>query len=291
MSRALRARLRKRLEWADHPLEYGGEDGGLLAFRTKGGEAVRGRICRPSGPGPWPAVLVIHAHGGRYAIGCDELTEGRPALPRPLGPELAAAGIASICLDLPCFGLRAGVSESAVAKAALWAGRSLAGQMLGECKAALDWLEAQPWVRRGRIGVFGISMGCTLGYWLGGIDPRVRALVQECCLADFDALIATGAHDRHGIYLTVPGLPALAPNGVIAGLMAPRAQFIGLGDLDPLTPPAAADIALAQVEAAYGRKGGRLVIHREKAEGHRETEAMRAAAVGFLTAELGGVAG
>lgn len=282
----LRSRLRKRLEWADHPLTYAGEAEGVLAFHTATGQPVQGRICRPDGAGPWPVVLVLHAHGNRYDIGCDELTLGRPALPRPIGPELAAAGIASVCLDMPCFGARATVSESAATKAALWAGRSLAGQMLGESRAAVDWLAAQPWVRPSRIGAYGISMGATLGYWLAGLDPRIRAVAHECCLADFAALIALGNHDLHGIYLTVPGLVTLAPNGVIAGLAAPRAQFIGLGDLDPLTPPAAADIALAQVRAAYAARGGRLDIHREPAEGHRETEAMRAAAMAFLTREL-----
>jgi dienelactone hydrolase len=282
----LAAALRVRLEWGAHPLAPDGWQDGQPRFRTAGGEAIRGFLCRPPGPGPHPAVLVIHAHGNAHGIGAAELVAGRPALQGPLGPALAAAGIASLCLDLPCFGDRAGVAESAAAKAALWRGGSLAGQMVGESKAALDWLAAQDWVMPGRIGVFGISMGATLGYWLAGIDPRVRAVAHLCCLADFAALIAGGAHDLHGIYLCVPGLIGLAPNGVIAGLAAPRAQFAGLGDRDPLTPPAAADIALAQLRAAYAA-GGRLVIHREPDEGHRETPAMRAAVMAFLRAELG----
>lgn len=283
---ALTAALRERLEWDAHPLRFEGLEAGRLRFRTAGGESVRGFLCRPDGPGPHPAVLVIHAHGNRYDIGAAELVEGRPALVSPVGPALAAAGMAAVCLDMPCFGDRAGISEHAAAKAALWRGGSLAGQMVGECKAALDWMEAQPWVRAGRIGVFGISMGATLGYWLAGIDPRVRAVAHECCFADFAALVDAGAHDLHGIYLTVPGLLGLASNGVIAGLAAPRAQFAGLGDLDPLTPPAAADVALDEVRAAYAARGGRLVVHREADVGHRETVAMREAVMGFLVSEL-----
>lgn len=290
----LRARLRQVFEAESHPLHFvssqvqSAEPTALthLTFTTSTGEAVRGICCRPASDNPCAAVLVIHAHGNRYDIGADELMAGRPALHAPLGPALAAMGIASLCLDLPCFGQRAGTTEGAAAKAALWQGRSLAGQMLGECAAALDWLGAQDWVRPDRIGVFGISMGATLGYWLSAIDPRVQALVQECCLADFGALIATGAHDLHGIYLTVPGLLTIASNGQIAGLMAPRAQFIGIGDADPLTPPASTDIALAQVRAAYASAGGHLVVHREPLTGHVETPAMRAAALTFLKAEL-----
>lgn len=291
----LRARLRRAFEVDGHPLRFvsGQVEAAApvavtrLAFATSAGEAVRGICCRPAVTDePCAAVLVIHAHGNRYDIGADELLAGRPALHAPIGPALAKLGIGSLCLDLPCFGLRANVAESAAAKAALWQGRSLAGQMVGECCAALDWLGAQAWVRPDRIGVFGISMGATLGYWLSAVDPRVRALVQECCFADFAALIASGAHDLHGSYLTIPGLLNIASNGQIAGLVAPRAQFIGIGDADPLTPPDSVDVALAQVRKAYAAGGGRLVVHREPLTGHVETPAMRDAALAFLVAEL-----
>lgn len=296
----MRDALCRLFEIDDHPLAFSdvlrdlpapeGMRLAQVAATTAAGEPVRGFWCRPAqdplAADHFPAVLVIHAHGGRYHIGADELMQGRPALAGPPGPALARMGVASLCLDLPCFGVRQEPGESARAKAALWQGRSLAGQMMGESRAALDWLAAQPGVDAGRLGVFGISMGCTLGYWLAAVEPRVRALVQECCLADFAALIETGAHEGHGIYLTVPGLLPVAANGEIAGMVAPRAQFIGLGDLDPLTPPHAADIALAQVRAAYARTGGRLVVHREPAAGHQETPEMRAAALAFLAAEL-----
>jgi len=288
-------RLADLFEIGRHPLAFEAREdlpGGTgwrlyrLRFRSRAGEAVRGFLCRPAGDGPVPAVLAIHAHGNRHDIGADELMQGRPALAGPPGPALAALGIASLCLDLPCFGERSGVSESAAAKAALWRGRSLAGQMLGECHAAVGWLAAQPWAKAERIGVFGISMGATLGYWLAAVDDRVHALAQECCLADLEALIDSSAHDLHGLYLTVPGLPAVAANGTIAGLVAPRAQFIGLGERDPLTPPEALAVALAQVRAAYAAAGGRLVIHREPLSGHVETPAMRAAMLAFLAQAL-----
>jgi dienelactone hydrolase len=287
----LRDSLRARFEIGAHPLSFraavpAGPGLDRLTFATAGGAPVRGFFLRPRGAGPWPAVLVIHAHGNAYGIGADELMQGRPALAGPLGPALAASGFAALCLDMPCFGARAGVGESAAAKAALWQGRTLAGQMLGESASALDWLAARADVRADRIGLFGLSMGATLGYWLAAVDDRVAALAQECCLADFAALIATGAHDLHGPYLTVPGLLALASNGTIAGLVAPRPQFVGWGEDDPLTPPVALETALAELRAAYARVGGDLVIHREPGIGHQETPAMRRAMLDFLVEHL-----
>jgi hypothetical protein len=288
-------RLRALFEIGEHPLTFeatedlpGGTDWRLsrLTLRTGKGGPVRGFLCRPMAVDPVPAVLVIHAHGNRYDIGADELMLGRPALAGPPGPAFAALGMATLCLDMPCFGDRSGTTESAATKAALWHGQSLAGQMVGECHAAVEWLAAQPWARPDGIGVFGISMGATLGYWLAAVDTRVRALAQECCLADFAALIKSGAHDLHGHYLTVPGLLDVASNGQIAGMMAPRAQFIGLGDLDPLTPPDAMAIALEQVQAAYRLAGGSLVIRREASAGHVETPGMRAAMLDFMARAL-----
>ena len=258
-----------------------------LQLRAETGEPIRAIWCRPHGhAGRVPAVLILHAHGNRYDIGATEVIDGRPALFAPTGRALAARGIASLCLDMPGFGSRAGQTESALAKALLWEGGSLAGQMLAENIAALDWLAAQPDVHADRIGVFGLSMGATLAYWLGALDQRLRAVAHECCFADFRRLIALGQHDLHGIYLTVPGLLRCASNGQIAAAIAPRAQFIGLGDQDPLTPPAAANPALAEVRTAYAQHGGRLVIHREPDAGHVETKAMHLAMLDFMTSAL-----
>ena len=172
----------------------------------------------------------------------------------------------------------------------MWEGRSLAGQMLGELSSALDYLAARPDVDADRIGVFGISMGATFGYWLAAVEPRIACVMHLCCFADFRELIATGAHDLHGIYLTIPGLLDIAGNGEIAGLIAPRPQLICIGDQDPLTPPRAVDLAFAANGAAYEAAGARdrLVLHREAETGHEESAAMREHMLAFAGMHLKG---
>lgn len=281
LRRALVARFGIGAARLGAPVERAVEPG--LRALDFGGSA--GFLTHPSTPPPWPVVLVIHAHGNRHDIGARELIEGRPALAGPLGPALAGRGMAALCLDLPCFGARSAVSEAAAAKAALWRGGSLAGQMLDELAAQVDWLARDG--RFGRIGVYGLSMGATLGYWLAAVEERIAALAQLCCLADIEALIETGAHDLHGIYLTVPGLPALARNGVIAGLVAPRPQLVCLGALDPLTPPGAMAVALADLRAGYADCPGALEVMIDPEVGHVETPAMRARVLAFLEGALG----
>lgn len=292
------ARLKELLAFEDVSLELADSfseirDGYILEhlrFRLADGEEVRGFLTRPKAgfAKPGPAILYAHAHGARWDIGASELAEGRPALIDAPGPVLAREGYVALSIDMPTFGERAGVTEDAAAKAALWHGGTLFGQMLSEQAAALSWLAGRPEVDPARIGVTGLSMGATLAYFLAAIDGRVKAAAHLCCYADFATLVETGAHDLHGHYLTVPGLLKETSTGEIAGLIAPRAQLITIGRDDPLTPPAAVEKAFTETEAAYlnAEALGALVFLPEAGVGHKETPAMRRAVLSFFKGYL-----
>ena len=130
------------------------------------------------------------------------------------------------------------------------------------------------------------ARGATLAYWLAAAEPSVAALAHLCCFANFDRLIETGAHDLHGIYLTIPGLLNIASNGMIAGSISPRPQLIGIGDQDPLTPPHATDPALVELRAGYCDAIQNLQIFRDPKTGHRETPDMRRAVLEFFKSAL-----
>jgi dienelactone hydrolase len=291
---SLNKNLRQVFEIDMHPLRLlsaepeipGGSKIRRLTFSSNDGEEVRAFYLPAPGVTLGPAIVYIHAHGDRYDIGADELMDGRPALNDPLGPVLAEMGFAVLCIDLPGFGDRAQASESALAKKALWFGGSLAGQMTGELHSAFQWLSKQDGVDPARVGLFGISMGATLAYWLAAAEPRVAALAHLSCFANFDGLIETGAHDLHGISLTIPGLLNIASNGEIAATISPRPQFVGIGDQDPLTPPHATDPALAELRIGYRDAMQNLQIFRGQKTGHTETPDMRRAVVEFFKSAL-----
>ena len=257
-------------------------------LRLRLGDAeVRGILTRPLQPdGKLPAILYAHSHGGGYAIGATELLDGREYLVDPLGPVFAHAGYVSLCIDMPVFGERSNVSESFAAKALLWMGKSLFGQMLSEQAAALTYLAGRSDVDPARLGAFGISMGSTLSYWLAAMDPRLKAVAHLCCFADQRTMIELGAHDGHGIYMMVPGLLAETDDGAIAALIAPRPQLICIGEADSLTPPLAVARALADVSPAYAAAPQNLQLVSEPGVGHQETLTSRFAMLAFFARHL-----
>ena len=257
-----------------------------LTFRL-GDAEVRGILTRPlDTTGSLPAILYGHSHGGHYDIGAEELLTGREYLQSPLGPVFARAGYVTLCLDMPVFGLRSTVTESAAAKALLWHGKSLFGQMLSDHAAALTYLAGRADVDSSRIGAFGISMGCTLSYWLAAMDDRIAAVAHLCCFADQRTMIELGAHDGHGIYMIVPGLLAETDAGAIAALVAPRPQLVTIGEADRLTPPLAVQRAWADLELAYASTPNNLHLISEPGIGHQETPRMREAMLAFFAANL-----
>ncbi|ODT26885.1 MAG: hypothetical protein ABS35_10040 [Kaistia sp. SCN 65-12] len=252
-----------------------------------GDTEVRGILTRPlKVEGRLPAILYGHSHGGRYDIGADELLDGREYLLDPLGPAFARAGYVTLAIDMPVFGKRATVTEGAVAKALLWYGKGLFSQMLCDHSAALTYLASRPDVDAERIGAFGISMGCTLSYWLAAMDERIKAVAHLCCFADLRKMIELGNHDGHGVYLIVPGLLNEADAGAIGALVAPRPQLICIGEADSLTPPAAVALAWEETSAAYANAPGRLQLVSEPGVKHQETPRMRAAALSFFAGNL-----
>ena len=222
-------------------------------------------------------VVYCHAHGNRFDTGKDELLVGRPALQSPpYGELLPALGFAVLAIDHWCFGERAHHTERALVKRLLWDGRTLWGYRVHDTLAAFDWLRAQPRFAGLPVATLGLSMGSTMAVWAAALQPAIDACIDLCCLADYDALLASGGHDLHGEYFFVPGLRCEFSAAEIAALIAPRSHLSLAGRDDPLTPPdglARIDVVLRAACSALGRPDA----WRQQVfdAGHEETRAMR----------------
>nr|WP_211326543.1 alpha/beta hydrolase family protein [Paenibacillus flagellatus] len=235
-----------------------------------------------------PVILYHHSHGGFYGVGKEELLTPAPYLqPRGYGEELTERGYAVLAIDSWVFGERSGRSESSVFKEMLWHGRSMLGMMLYDAIRAVDYVASRPEVDAGKIGTVGMSMGSTMAWWLGALDTRIKAVADICCLTDYQALIADGGLDRHGLYYYIPDLLTHFTASQINALIAPRPRLSLAGNLDRLTPAEGLDRIdreLSAVYASIGAPDAWKLLRYDVA--HEETAEMREEVLAFFDRTL-----
>lgn len=166
----------------------------------EGALTLRGMLYRPTGAGPFPAVIGLHGCGGLNA---------RPAGGQPYGEWakiLTAHGFVVIFLD--SFGSRGLGPQCRVRSAKVRASR----ERVADANAARRWLQTQAFVRGDHISLLGWSEGGTAALWAvrpnaaphdGGADfrsaaalyPGCRRLRQTAWSARVPTLILIGAAD------------------------------------------------------------------------------------------------
>ncbi len=173
---ARRSRPDLELRWGES-FEYAGVVIRRLSFA---GSTWQGRPQRvfalygqPAGPGPFPAVLQIH--GGtqtaypanvawfvQHGFACLSFDWTGPHLNRPDDEVTHWDG--PVAWNF--FGKSAQADEDYLLRHVVLA-----------CLAGIDALAAQPAVRRPSIGIQGVSWGGFIGWAVGGLDDRVKAIV------------------------------------------------------------------------------------------------------------------
>ena len=263
-------RLIRKEQHPGYTLEY-------LEFDFNGIEPVPGILLVPENrQKKAPCMLYCHAHFGTYAIGKDELLDGRSVMP-PYAPVYAEKGILTLAIDSWCFGERKGNTEMDAFKKMLWDGQTLFGMMLFDELKALDYLLSRPEADNKRVGVFGLSMGATKAWWLSALDTRITSCLDLCCMTDFHELINEKNLKGHGIYYYVPSLLKHFETKTINELIVPRSHVSLNGRRDDLTPPKGVEKVNNHLVPLY-KKYGRVEDCRIELFdcGHEELPEMRA---------------
>ncbi len=249
-----------------------------LILDLNGEEPVPAFFAKPKGAGgPRPTVLFNHSHGGGYQIGKTEFTEGREYLAKPAYAEfLTSQGYNALCFDAWIFGERSGRAELDMFKDMIWHGRVLWGMMVYDALKAVDYLVTRADVDGGRLATVGMSMGSSTAQWAGALDPRLKVVVDICCLTDWHTLVEVGGLKGHGIYYYVPGLLNHFTTAQMNALISPRAHLSLAGDRDPLTPGKGLDIVDAELRKVYDAAGAAAHWKLSRHDvGHQESPPMR----------------
>lgn len=227
-----------------------------------------------------PGLVYIHAHGGTYDVGKEELLKGREVLPA-YAPVCAEKGIVTLAIDSWCFSQRKHAAdgrqgEHDAFKEMLWRGRVLWGMMMYDEVQAVTYLAGRAELDPRRIGAFGLSMGSTKAWWLAALDERVKLCVDLCCLTDYEELIKIDNLKGHGFYYFVPRLLKHFQAHDVNELIVPRPHLSLNGRNDRLTPPAGVERIRDHLLPLYRRYRREQDCRIELFDcGHEETPEMR----------------
>ncbi len=127
-----------------------------LKIRDVRENGLVGRLFLPATPGPHPGLIVLGGSGGGFLF-----SEEEAALLASRGyAALALAYFSPYYLD-PIEGLPQALEEIP----------------LEYFKKAIDWMQSQPFLAQGQLGLFGTSKGAEVGLLLGSRHPEIRAVV------------------------------------------------------------------------------------------------------------------
>jgi dienelactone hydrolase len=257
----------------------------LISYEVEPGDRIQAYLLIPDGisaQNPAPAIAIWHQHNGEYHLGKSEPAglSGNPM--HHTGAALAKEGYVTLCPDALCFEDRQDPTgktkghwyERYEFLRYIVAGKCMAWKNILDMRRAIDLLVSRPEVNAGQIGCYGHSMGSTHTWLVGPWEPRLKALVGNCCLPTYHAI-----HDEHILHCFpnfVPGWHQYGDTPEIASLTAPRALHLNLGELDQGSPIDEAKAGVERIRTTYKLQGAESQFSAfiEESQGHVLSEAM-----------------
>lgn len=245
-------------------------------------ERVRAALLTPDGPGPFPAVLLLHDHGAKFDIGKEKLVRPwyddtrlasaqawsqRYFSGRFVGDELARRGYVVLCADALGWGDRGPLAydqQQALASNFLNLGSSLAGLMAREDARAAGFLAGLGRVDRHRVAAVGFSMGAFRAWQAAALSDDLAAAASVCWMTGLKEMMVPGNNTLRGqssYYMLHPGLPRFLDFPDVAGIAAPRPMLFFDGGLDPLFPADGVRAAHDRLRAVWRSRRAEERLH------------------------------
>jgi len=244
-----------------------------IAFNLTGDSRVIAYLLAPDGPGPFPAVLLLHDHGGEFRIGKEKVVDPleapaeRTKLARTwvdkyyggrfLGDELAKRGYACLAVDALNWSDRGGAGfegQQALASNLFHFGTSLAGLLAHEDQRAAEFLATRPEVDPKRVAAMGLSMGAFRTWQIAATSPHISAGVAVCWMATTKGLMSPGNNQTKGasaFNMLHPGLQRELDYPDVASLACPKPMLFYGGSRDKLFPLSSVAEAFDKLQAVW----------------------------------------
>ncbi|MDX3529931.1 dienelactone hydrolase family protein [Streptomyces sp. ID05-39B] len=262
--------------------EQGGYTGELVTLSLTRHERVRAALLTPHGPGPFPAVLLLHDHGATFDIGKEKLVRpwydgARLASARAwtekyfsgrfVGDELARRGYVVLVADALGWGDRGPLAydrQQALASNLYHLGSSLAGLMAREDARAAGFLARLQRVDRGRIAAVGFSMGAFRAWQAAALTDDLAATAAVCWMTGLKEMMVPGNNTLRGqssYCMLHPGLSRHLDFPDVASIAAPRPMLFFDGGLDPLFPADGVRVAHEKLRAVWRSRHAEERLH------------------------------
>ncbi|ATC65811.1 hydrolase [Nibricoccus aquaticus] len=297
------------------PVIVGEEDRGnyvvrKIIFNLTGDSHVLAYMTVPKGKGPFPAVLLLHSHSGKFDIGkekvirpwgvpSEKLASAEALVAKEydgvfIGDALAERGYVCFSTDALNWSDRGGgayAGQAQLASNLLHLGMSLAGLIAWEDLRAAEFLAAQPEIDPKRVAAVGMSMGAYRAWQVAALSDRISASVSICWMTTVESLMTppNNQTQSHSAFTTVhPGLLDKLDYSDVASLACPKPMLFFNGRSDDLFPQEGVERAYARMHAIWDSQGaGDQLITKSWDGGHVFTRAMQAEAFDWLDRNLG----
>ncbi len=222
-----------------------------------------------------PGICIWHQHAGQWNLGKSEPAGLAGNEMHHTGAALAREGYVVLCPDALGFEEREqGYSQKGrnlerfLFLKYVVSGQCMAWKNILDMRRAVDYIASRPEVQSDKLGCYGHSMGSTHTWLVGPWEPRLVALVGNCCLPTY-----AGIHRQNLLHCFPNFVPRIFQYGDtpdIAALIAPRALHMNFGDLDGGSPidevRKGVEIISRSYEAMHAEKNFSYFI--EKDTGH-----------------------
>ena len=236
-------------------------------------------ILIPDGKGPFPAINVLHDHGGHFFIGkekcirplaCEDSTVIKDAKEWAKGYEgqffgdyLAQHGYVVFSADAPMWGergLKEGMKRNLydmIAGNMMMYGIDLSAYMTYDDIAGTEYLATMPEVDARRIGCTGWSMGGYRTWMLAALSDRIKAGAAVCWMVTTDEQLSFKYKrtENGGFANCLPGLRQWLDYPHIASIACPKPMLFINGSQDKLFPVAGVEKAFTIMHDTWKSQG------------------------------------
>ena len=231
-----------------------------IEFNVNAYSRIRAYILVPEGDGPFPAINLLHDHGGHLFIGKEkmirpidenaEVTDDARMWSERLydgqymGDYLASKGYVVFSADAPMWGERGreeGVDRSKydiIAGNMMMLGRDVSAFMTYDDISGTHFLSTLPYVDSSRIGCAGCSMGGYRAWMLSALSDDIKVGASICWMTT--TMVQMSVKDKKkeygGFANCIPGLRQYLDYPHIASLACPKPMLFINGTQDHLFP-------------------------------------------------------